>query len=517
MKKFFTLGFILILVISVSGCTQQKTPTCGNNLCESGEVCPEDCKKIIMGKGSFVGMDFHRDENLGRQYLDKFSNIGINTYGFDFLIWNIVEPSPPVNGVHTYDWSYPDEVINKIENVGGEALIKFFVASTWANREGVDYAKYGFRPSVPPKEKYWDDFGEFVQAVVERYDGDGYQDMPGLRGTHLFYQFEGEAEVHWQQGGGSKEEYVEMLEIFHNSVKKANDSANVIVLGFNLGDSFDSNPSLEDFNSMKFNKEEKEIKEFLEYVISNDQYFDIVGANCNYRPTGLPARMRIVREYTDKPVWCVDMAAGYLWTKSRTLSPLYTPDEYPFLTEKQVEETLKQGKNEEVLKWAMGEQSKYLLKKIATAAASGYERVYLQWIIEIQKPATGWVLSGLLDDNKPNIGVLPGTPRPSFWTLKMFNEKVGDFTVVEDLNPLPEGHNPTNWTWILKFIGENENFILWSNSGETIDLSEHIVSKEVRVNHIVTELDDNHNPIYPQEETFPSDSIPLTDKPVFIE
>jgi hypothetical protein len=210
MSKQIAILTVFVSIL-ISGCINQSFTDSEN---ESVKNCVEDCGTKPEEGLSFIGVDFHPPNNLDINYLDKFSDLGIDSYGFEFLIWNVVEPNAPVNKIHTYNWSYPDEMIRAIEQAGGRSLITIWVASNWANRKGFDYGERGFRPSIPPKQEYWDDFAEFVNAVVERYDHDGIDDMSGLEYAHIYYQFEGEAEVHWQAGGGTKEEYVDLLKIF---------------------------------------------------------------------------------------------------------------------------------------------------------------------------------------------------------------------------------------------------------------------------------------------------------------
>jgi hypothetical protein len=92
--------------------------------------------------------------------------------------------------------------------------------------------------STPPKPDQWDAYGDFVRCVVERYDGDATNDMPGLRRPILDYEIESEAavEIYWQ---GTAEEYLRLLKLAYSQVKAANPRARLIASGIGIPDLFD--------------------------------------------------------------------------------------------------------------------------------------------------------------------------------------------------------------------------------------------------------------------------------------
>ena len=59
--------------------------------------------------------------------------------------------------------------------------------------------------------------------------------------------------------------------------------------------------------------------------------------------------------------------------------------------------------------------------------------------------------------------------------------------------------------------------VAWNDTGATIDLSQYFSVPNVRLTHIVTELDELHNPIYPDDVIVSTSSIPLNETPIFIE
>ncbi len=70
-------------------------------------------------------------------------------------------------------------------------------------------------------------YQNFIQSLVERYDGDGHDDMPGLRFPVKYWLIEDEPMMpnFW---GGTPEEYAVLLKNAFNAVKRADSEAKVI-------------------------------------------------------------------------------------------------------------------------------------------------------------------------------------------------------------------------------------------------------------------------------------------------
>ena len=82
------------------------------------------------------------------------------------------------------------------------------------------------RYSAMPRDM--DAWKEFVRRFVERYDGDGIDDMPGLRIPIRYWQVENEILWQWQ---GSMEEYLHFLAETSAVIRSADPQARVILGG----------------------------------------------------------------------------------------------------------------------------------------------------------------------------------------------------------------------------------------------------------------------------------------------
>lgn len=518
---------MIIAVILMNGYTQKSVEP---------STQPDIPGHMVKEELSFIGVDPNswKFPTKDFDYLNRFDEIGITFYGLEFFGWNGIQPEER----GPYEWKEFDSQVKAIEGIGGEILFKIWSGSKWASSVKPIRGRNRVLPSSPIKEEYLGDFKKFVKAVVERYDGDGVDDMPGLKKPHLFYQFEGEpdsffpkceklrkkARAHWC---GTPEEYNYLVKIFHDAVKEANPNAFVLSPSTMFNDIFNRNFADKEFNQIVNNKSHMDSYKryrFIKALLSKPGNFDIVAIQGNKNYEGILPWVRWIKEQApNKDIWIVDAAAGYIYSKHR-----YSHEKYK--NEDRIEEALRNGDKEivkklgfrdyeELLDWALAEQSKNVFKKIVVAADAGVKHIFLQWPFESKNPGKGWVNVGLLEDDFPKSRYSFGTPRPAFYSTKQFIEKIGNFDSVTDLNPLPKGVDPINWTWIIKFRkGKKVLFVLWSDSGSTtMDLSSYISTSQVRITQIVTKLDKNNEPVYPPEEVVPADSILIDETPRFVE
>ncbi len=129
-----------------------------------------------------------------------------------------------------YDWTYYD---NEIKQVPGLNLLYNIIvgppltdrqdeASIHAKRAIPDLGKYIKKNSyMPMDEKAYMDF---VTACVERYDGDGVDDMPGLKKPIKFWQIGNEPHP-------KMPDFVDFVKITSKAIKRADPSAQVVIGG----------------------------------------------------------------------------------------------------------------------------------------------------------------------------------------------------------------------------------------------------------------------------------------------
>ncbi|MEW6587345.1 MAG: hypothetical protein AB1442_17275, partial [Nitrospirota bacterium] len=143
----------------------------------------------------------------------RIAEIGDGWSGVNDLRWKMVEPEKPRNGKHMYDWRKVDNFLKTFQATGRSLQVIIRVYNDWAleysTRMKVDDPGSGKRVGSLSriKPEHLSDWAAFISEFVERYDADGYGDMPGLKYPITVIQIESEAENVWESVDG----YVEAL------------------------------------------------------------------------------------------------------------------------------------------------------------------------------------------------------------------------------------------------------------------------------------------------------------------
>ena len=171
--------------------------------------------------------------------------LGVRWVDFTRVEWQIIEKRKPRNGKHTYDWSGLDDGVRKWQYFGVHILMTLFSHSPWATAtpsgdenvylKGPMKAMLKGKTDYLPKPEHMQDFRDYIYNLVERYDGDGVDDMPGLRFPVLYYQIGNEYnnEFFW---GGSVAEYKIFLKEAARAARRANPKVKIVLSGINFGE-----------------------------------------------------------------------------------------------------------------------------------------------------------------------------------------------------------------------------------------------------------------------------------------
>jgi hypothetical protein len=200
------------------------------------------------GRESPFGIDYvfaHSPQARDPDFVYDFGGVlGVRWVNLTRIQWNVIEKTPPRDGVHTYDWSTLDEAVRKWQHFGVHIQMTLFNLNRWATaaRTGDEhvYLKGLLKAArrladYLPKPEHMQDYRDYIAALVERYDGDGVDDMPGLLFPVLHYQIGNEYnnELFW---GGTVEEYGVLLRESRKAAKKANPNVQILLSGVNFKD-----------------------------------------------------------------------------------------------------------------------------------------------------------------------------------------------------------------------------------------------------------------------------------------
>ncbi|MFH1597878.1 MAG: hypothetical protein ABIB97_02290 [Patescibacteria group bacterium] len=157
--------------------------------------------------------------------------------------WNAVEEKEG-----TYNWDSFDEQITRFQDSGAMVLPVIFPYTNWDQEACHPEEKYiaVFDPKKGGKVKVGAPcdltaYADFLAATVERYDGDGVDDMPGLVIPIKYWEIMNEPVM---QGGGTggmgeelkffvgtSAEYLEILQTSYQTIKQADPEAQVLHAG----------------------------------------------------------------------------------------------------------------------------------------------------------------------------------------------------------------------------------------------------------------------------------------------
>ena len=128
--------------------------------------------------------------------------------------WGKMQGSPDAE----IDFTRLDNFVSEFQARGINTLVLGLRSlSDWASKE-VRVPGSLFPLSGGIKEEYLDDYAAWVSALVERYDGDGVSDMPGLRAPIRYYEIGVEFSSYEPE---PVDEYLQILDVAYHSAHEA--------------------------------------------------------------------------------------------------------------------------------------------------------------------------------------------------------------------------------------------------------------------------------------------------------
>lgn len=411
-------------------------------------------------------------------------------------VWANVEPEPG-----EYDWGPLDAIVLEYQEAGFSGVQLLLSAeSPWASSRqpsGLD------KGDTFPQEDFLDDYAAFVRNVVERYDGDGVDDAPGLIYPVHHYGIEREFTGFWPSGDA--EDYVRLLRIAYPEIHAADPEAEVLLVALLMVDVFDGAPGPAEV--------ERRLRqpsllgyslEAMQTVLAACDAYDVVDFHSLGDYTEIPPTVAWLRAELERngcgerPIWIGDafsMSAlvGYG-------DPLGVVAPRPFFPATEESRDAAVALLESVadpaspdhdtsVAWLRAEMARGLVKKIVVAAGEGLAGINIgnleDWVLpNVPRVNVGLVRSlgasafmGMMDTTltgrhaggplEGGIGAAatsrirqPGDPRPAFYALQLVVEKIDGFTSVEKMD-LGTG------VWAYRFeTADSPVWVLWYDDGQ---------------------------------------------------
>jgi hypothetical protein len=422
-------------------------------------------------------------------------------------VWFSIESSPG-----QYNWSGMDREVAALQQLGldcsvvlipmnafGEKRVE--IASQLQNEDVDSFLRTPESAAMMlyPNNETLPVWTEFVKAIVDRYDGDGVNDMLGLRYPVRNWHFSEEYPEFYIPA----QVYVDLLKITYPVIKETDPQATVILHGIasNLLQyiafvkGFIDDPDAGVINGTAFTKIQiaaryRDAFRDVEYFLEEGKgYYDAVDVHL-YEPkeTFLKGKVNWMISALQEldvnvPIWCIEGGGPF---KLREGQQSQFGDQYwGIYTDK--------------------ENAEFVVKMHVMAAATGIERFH-------------WGLCATGEDdywsgpwNNMALATYEREKKPAFYTFKIMLEKLRDFKKANDLS--------VGEVNLYEFeVGSEKVYVAWANANNTVDLSQQssIGKCLVKITHIVTELDDGGEPVAVAEEIQSSTRVNLSNTPIII-
>lgn len=492
---------------------------------------------------------------------DEYANPGLASYykslGTTFtripeLGWDRVEPNAPKNGKHNYDFSLLDIFILAYQENGYQDFHMVVKPNAeWAcDIPPTGCVRAAAPPGYPIKKEHEKDLYDFIYNLVERYDNDGENDMPGLLRPVTYYEIMSEAQHTAQFCVGSASrvnEYKKILKICHSALKAANPEAKIVLAGLTMEQVFRGFPSKEESSRRmdcmgQWLKDFPNQVKFIKEVVQLTDYYDIVEIHYLDDMFQVYGFMQWLRDdlKIKKPIWIGDAfpIQSVLPDKHSCAPVEFSLGRQIFsgvdsvATRKYSSRGAVTLEDNTIDEWYRQEHATSLVKRVVFATHSGFEGIMMgntyDWIAWRSSPHltdTAWM--GLVEVNDARINIHNYkkfrvlAKRPAFVAYQTLIKKINGFTEVDRVD-IKDG------VFMYEYVVNGERkFVMWTedlvndcpicesteDATATVDISSILAKSEVKVTHLVTSTDQAS----PKTETLSSEKLALTEAPIIVE
>ena len=513
------IGIFLVIGIGILAFIFLNSPEpvgkCGDGVCGSVEkqkgICPEDCEiqpnKIIPNYDNEIDYEdspfgFHPARISLAGYddngYDDAQNIGVKwTREGLYAFWFMVQPDIEKD---EYDFSTLDRQWKDIpQDLSIVANIVVAPQQLLKNDEKIEERehapKYMIEGSFLPtnEEKYI----KFVKATIERYDGDGVDDMPDLKNPIKYWQVGNEPD------GKTIKDFAALQKMTYDAIKDVCQDCTILIGGCT------GMPPVEKYIS---NFDESYLP-ILNELASYSKSFDIFDIHWYGNATGDYKQVKKAYDHIQKKVKALGLNVDEYWVtemgsysgdpKKLVFMPI---DIFSFQTESQ--------------------QAGDYLKRYVYPLSIGIKKVFLAWgVIEGFKHNDGYFdHTGLIYDGEFSNDLGLGVKKLAYYTYKLMVEKLegSDWDNVETIQ---ESDN----IYIYKFMKNNEPvWVAWNDdvNSKTISLDVGSISL-VKITEAIpdaedgSKIDEEDYPDFFKTETKTASNgkveITLGESPVFVE
>lgn len=385
------------------------------------------------------------------QYQDEiwpktYAEAGLHWVNFADVSWGKIEPLAPQKKEHKYFWNELDKAVAAWQKHGFHIVISLRTGNGWFSGA----IKLKADPSIPGGELFirnsdrlptdMDSYRDWMRALVERYDCDGTDDMPGLVRPILHYQIGNEYgnPIFWS---GTIEDYGTLLKETGTSARTACKDVKIVSNGIRWNDMFHNDPEaklletrwkkfLDALPNDAYREVWKHARDFGDATVALAGTYDILdaGGNGPY-PTASRGYMTWVQRHlkTKTVIWDAEARSEPQLAMIKGASfnmDLDVPDGQKLLN---ILKMKNHAQHDAAVAWYRAEQSRILAQVFVTRFAAGFEKVFMGM-------ACDWdgTLGALATPN-PFIGILDkeAKPWPAYHAMKLLVRKIDWFAHAE--------------------------------------------------------------------------------------
>ncbi|MFQ6057707.1 MAG: PQQ-binding-like beta-propeller repeat protein [Anaerolineae bacterium] len=488
-----------------------------------------------------------------------FANTGVRQAKLGYSAsWNDIEPDPPEDGVHSYRWDDLDKMVAEYQSYGfSEVHITLQSRSHWGTQLDCGF---DCRQSSLPKEEHWEDYEAYVRAVVERYDGDGADDMDGLRYPVRQYEIETEADGWWEpscmedpQDPDRAGTYLQLLDAAQRVAREAYPEVQIFPGAMYFYGLFSGDPDEATIAARRAERPWVDcIVAFNEEVLRRPELFDGVEFHFlgdDYRE--IAATIRWLRGQMEangyqKPIYPSDAVSAPSLVPMSFWETLYPQDTVKGYLDVIQDNIMSDAPSQEYLDiraWYAGEQAEFTVKLLLTAMAEGAAGMQLAAMTDFPwmfctptwwpnaYAVWNWGVQGMVEvDWGPFVLCFPmgyelREPRPVFHTLRWLIAKLQGFSSVERPSLMPPEDSLEVYAYEVQ-VRDRPIYVLWAEDGvgqvmgevePSVTVTLPVATTAVTVTYIITETGQSD----PLVEVLPAASgvvhLTVTETPILVE
>lgn len=242
MKKVKKIAFILIGIFAVLfliSVAKNRAPSKSQESKKSETPKQEKSVKPIRDSVSnksanqiIIGIEYAAP-GVGK----SFGELGVSAVKYypDQVRWDEMQSAAGA----AINFSEMDSYVEEYQNAGFKELtIILRSKSNWASKNSVS--------NFTPKPEYLGDYKNWVSSVVERYDFDGNQDMPGLKNPIRYFGIGSEFSSFEPE---SVDDYVKILESAYGAAHSASDGVLIMPAGLLATAVFQNHPKANEYDA----------------------------------------------------------------------------------------------------------------------------------------------------------------------------------------------------------------------------------------------------------------------------